>query len=314
MYKPFTNETIDMITGRYAPNTIKLNSRAFDFWVRAFFQRAQASIKLNVVDEWQDDALDVLYYWLFRFGFVGVFELARYGLIFQRGCAYGHDIYYRPTRFRFSNPNVSFDDMPNLYIGENCGLLKLTPDYMGIWDIIIYYAEKMAGLDNAVNMSIVNNKLADILFARNKASAEALKKVMDKVNKGEPTVIVDQILLNDKTDKDSPFQRFERGNLKNSYITDLQLRDMATIISMFDNEIGIPSVGFEKKERMIEDEANGKVNDSTSRARIWVNTLNRSFKQINDLFDTDMSAELTFKGGVNDVNNDDNIDRDRENA
>ena len=192
--------------------------------------------------------------------------------------------------------------------------MKLTPDYMGIWDIIIYYAEKMAGLDNAVNMSIVNNKLADILFARNKASAEALKKVMDKVNKGEPTVIVDQILLNDKTDKDSPFQRFERGNLKNSYITDLQLRDMATIISMFDNEIGIPSVGFEKKERMIEDEANGKVNDSTSRARIWVNTLNRSFKQINDLFDTDMSAELTFKGGVNDVNNDDNIDRDRENT
>ena len=83
---------------------------------------------------------------------------------------------------------------------------------------------------------------------------------------------------------------------------------------MFDNEIGIPSVGFEKKERMIEDEANGKVNDSTSRARIWVNTLNRSFKQINDLFDTDMSAELTFKGGVNNVNNDDNVDRDRENA
>lgn len=312
MYKPFSNEKIDIITGQYAPNTLKVNSAEFEFWLRAFFQRAQSAIKLNVIEEWQDDALDVLYYWLFRFGYVGVFKMPEYGLIFQKGSAYGHDIYYRPNSFRFANPNIPRP--PKLTIGEDCALLKLTPDYLGVWDCISYFAVKMAALDNALNMSIVNLKLADIMVARNRAAAETLKKVMDKVNKGESTVIIDSILHNDGQDKTEPIMRFEKTNIKNCYITDLQLKDMATIISMFDCEIGIPSIGYEKKERMITDEANGKNADASSRASIWVETLNRSFKMINNLFDVDMSAELRYKGGAANVDNDDNIVRGGENA
>lgn len=307
MYKPFYFENFDVYTGQYTPNNIKVNSVAFDFWLRAFFQRAQDAIKLNVINEWQDDALDVLYYWLFRFGYVGTFEMPEYGFIFQKGCAYGQDLYYRPTNFRFANPNVKRP--PRLTIGKDCCILKLCPDYLGVWDVINYFASKMATLDNALNMSIVNLKLADILVARNKAAAETLKKVMDKVNQGEPTVVIDSVLLNDKTDKAEPIMRFERANLKNSYITDLQLKDMASIISMFDAEIGIPTLPYQKAERFVTDEANGKNADGSSRAETWVKTLNRGFKGIYNLFGYKMSAELNFKGGFDNVNNDDNINR-----
>lgn len=309
MYKPFSFENLDVYTGQYAPNTMKYNSTAFEFWLRAFFQRAQSAIILNVIEEWDDDALDILYYWLFRFGYVGTFELDEFGFIFQKGCAYGQDIYYRPNKFRFANPNVK--KAPSLDIGKNCCILKLTPDYLGVWDIISYFATKMANLDNALNMSIVNLKLADILIARNKACAETLKKIMDKVNQGEPTVVVDSILLNDKTDKTEPIMRFEKTNLKNSYITDLQLKDMASLISMFDAEIGIPTLPYQKAERFVTDEANGKNADASSRAQIWVETLNRGFKSIEKVFGSKykMSAKLRFKGGFENVNDDDNVDR-----
>ena len=88
----------------------------------------------------------------------------------------GYDFYYQPTEAIISNPRYD----ARLKIGEECEILKLTPDYFGIWDIISYYSEKLSVLDNAINMSLINNKFAFLLGARNKAAGEALKKMLDK--------------------------------------------------------------------------------------------------------------------------------------
>ena len=308
-YCPWSNEKIDMWAGHYTPNTKKRKSKSFDYWVRTLFQRSQSAIEMNLVPEWEDDTKDVLYYWLFKYGFVGVIDTKEFGLIFQIGNAHNFDIYYRPANFKFANPYMPAEITNTDYvIGDNCAIIKLTPDYKGIWDIIEYYAEKLSSLDNAINISIENSKIPMILGARNKAAAEFLKKVIDMVNDGESAVIFDKLLLNDRTDKDIPFQLFDRENVAKNYLTSVQLADIDTLLKQFDSQVGIPSID-NKGERMYNVEALARTVDSSSRAITWVNTLNRSFKNVKKVFPDSgelVTANLTFdipEGGTNNVNN-----------
>lgn len=292
-YTPLNYGQINAIEGRFAPSNVKVyNNKSFAYWQRSLFQRACSVINFSFPYEWDQGKKDFFVYCLFRFGFVGFFETKENGLIFQPGTLRGYNIYYQPTNFIVSNP--ALENSLDLTIGEDCSLCKLTPDFMGIFDIIDYFAALLSNLDNAINMSIINNKFAWILGARNKAAAEALKKLLDKINKGEPSVILDTKLLNDQQDKDTPFQFLERTNLKQSYLTDLQLQDAQTIINRFDSEIGIPTLPYEKKERLVADEANGKQIDSTSRSVVWFETLKGSLNDVNKMFKTNITVSLRY--------------------
>ena len=166
---------------------------------------------------------------------------------------------------------------------------------MGVWDIIWYYAEKLSVLDNAINMSLINNKFAFFLGARNKTASGALKKMLDLVNKGEPAVVYDMKLLNDPTDKEMPFQQWQRDNLKNSYLTTDQLMDFQTLLNNFDAEVGIPSVPYQKKERMVTDEANMRGYDAKARSLTWYNTLTTSIDDIKKIYpDINLSVKLHY--------------------
>lgn len=144
-------------------------------------------------------------------------------------------------------------------------------------------------------MSLINQKFAFIWGARNKTAGEALKKMLDKINKGEPAVIYDMKLLNDPQDKAEPFQFMERGNLKSSYLTTDQLMDFQTLLNNFDTEIGIPVLPYQKKERMVTSEAESKIIDATSRSIVWLETLNSSFDEANKHFDwLNGKAELRY--------------------
>lgn len=299
-YAPFNYEQINLVNGTYQPSMIKkYNNAAFRFWERALFQRALSVLDINLPEDWAGSIRDFFLYCLYRFGYVAIFEHADYGLINQPCSLSGYDLYYRPTRAIIANP--AFNGSLDLQIGKECEILKLTPDYFGIWDIIAYYAEKLATLDNAINISLINNKYAFMLGAKNKQASEALKKMLDKVNAGEPAVIFDQKLQNDPNDKEQPWQFWERGNLKESYMTTEQLADFQTILHNFDTEIGIPTLPIEKKERMITDEATSKQIDAISRSSIWLDTLNSSAELVNAHYGTNIKASYKFDMEV--VNN-----------
>lgn len=283
-YTPLNYEQINISAGTYNPSPVKsFNNKTFAFWERALFQRATSVIESELPDDWDGTVKDFLYYCLFRFGYVPVFERAEFGYTFQPATLRGYDWYYQPTSALVANPMLT--ESLELKIGTDCEILKLTPDYMGIWDIISYYAEKLSTLDNAINMSLINNKFAFILGARNKVAGQALKKMMDKINKGEPAVIYDMKLLNDQTDKAEPFQVWERKNsLKDSYLTTDQLRDFQTILNNFDCEVGIPTIPYEKKERMVASEAESRQLDAQSRSTIWLECLQSSADRIKKLY------------------------------
>ena len=295
MYIPLNYDHINTIEGSYQPSVVKYrNNQVFDFWIRSLFQRACSVVEAQLPEEWTGSVKDFLYYCLFRFGYVPVWYSAEYGYTFQPGNLSGYNWYYQPTTALIANPLLK--QSLELKIGKDCEILKLTPDYRGIWDVICYYAEKLSLLDSAINMSLINNKYAFFLGARNKVAGQALKKMLDLIHKGEPAVVYDMKLLNDPTDKVEPFQVWERSNLKNNYLTTDQLKDFQTLINNFDSEVGIPTIPYEKKERMVASEADSRQIDSQSRATIWIETLNSSADAIKKIYpDINLSFKLRYE-------------------
>lgn len=291
-YMPLNYEQINVTAGTYNPSTIKAyNNKTFAFWERALFQRAQSVLKFQLPDDWTGSVRDFFYYCIFRFGYVTIFDSAEFGMTFQPCSLSGYNFYYQPVRALVANPLANFD----LNIGTECELLKLTPDYMGIWDIIWYYAEKLSTLDNAINMSLINSKFGFMIGARSKAAAEALKKMFDKINKGEAAVFYDKTLINDRKDTGPLWESPDIPNVKDNYLTHDQLQDFQTLINNFDAEIGIPSVPYQKKERMVTAEAESRTVDATSRSVVWLETLKASIKKVKELYpDITLDVELRY--------------------
>ena len=315
-YLPFNYEQLNLMAGTYFPSQVKpYNNQAFVFWQRALFQRACSTIIIDVPKEW-DRHKTLLYWSLFAYGFCGVFDLPEFGKCFNPVEISGYNFYYEPTKAILANPALpAKEEGANEFeIGKTCEIIKLTPDYKGIFDIISYYAEKLASMDCAINTAIINTKFAYIVGAKNKAAAEVLKKMFDKVSRGEPAVFFDSKLANDPNSKDEPWQALFRDNLKQSYIITDLLRDFQTILNDFDCEVGIPTIPYEKKERMVTSEAESRQIDATSRSIIWFEELERTCKIANEFlgFGSDgikVSLRYNMEGGEEDVSSENNTDR-----
>lgn len=315
-YMPLNYEQINIRESTFFPTSVKtLNTRTFKFWQRGLFQRACSTLLIKMPEIWQPNK-DLLYYCLFAFGFVGCGELPDLGKWFNPGTFYGFNFYYRPTHFILTNPYFDKADGIKLEIGKDCEIIKLTPDYMGIWDIITYYAEKLATIDVAINTAIINSKYAFAAGAKNKAAAEVLKTIFDRINRGEPGVFFDKKLANEGTDDSEPWQFLKIQDVKTNYILTDLLRDFQTLINDFDTEIGIPTLPYEKKERLVTDEAQSKAIDATSRSIVWYDTLKDSFDRANEFlgFTDGNKLEVTLrydliKGGKDNGDREDNADR-----
>ena len=281
-YIPMNYHNINVGAGTYNPSPVKAyNNRTFGYWVRALFQRAVSVIEFDLPDTWQGNIKDFFHYCLFRYGYVAIFDHKEFGLVFQPCTLSGFNFFYQPVDALISNPKYN----ATLKIGETCELLKLTPDYIGIWDVIEYYAERFSCLDNAINMSLINCKTPYILGAKNKTASSALKKIIDLVNRGEPAVIFDEKLMNDPNTKDTPFQLLELlRDPKSAYLTTDQLADFRTILDNFDAEIGIPCLPYQKKERLVSDEATMRTYDGSARSLTWYNTLTSSIDEVKKLY------------------------------
>lgn len=310
-YTPLNYDQINNINGHIQPSMLKYcNSITYAYWQRSLYQRTISTIDFKgLPDTWEGAVRDFFYWCIFSYGYVGVFDTDEFGLSFQPGALYGFDFYYQPTEFIVANPKLN----KRFTIHKDTELIRLCPDYRGIWDIISYYAMLLSALDSGINMSIINNKFAYLIGAKNKPAAESLKKIFDKINAGEPAVIFDNNLLpQDPDSKEEPWSFLERSNLKESYLTTDQLMDRSTLLSSFDAEIGIRSVPYQKKERLVTAEAESREQDSTARLEVWKATLDSSLELVNKMFNTSISAELTYERSDELGTEQDNPDRDRK--
>ena len=299
MYYPLNYDAITWAGGHNPPAHVKAyNNKSYAYWERALFQRACSVFDFKLPEEWQKQA-DFFYWILFRFGYLMIAYDERFGTFFQPVALNGYDFYYQPTEAILSNPKLQ----KRYIIHEDCELLKLTPDFFGAWDIISYYAEKLSTLDVAINTNIINSKVAYLLGAKNKTAAEALKTLMDRINQGEPAVYYDKVLNAGKPGEDTPliFQPVQK--IRENYILMDQLRDMQTLLNSFDCEVGIPTVPYQKAERMVTAEAESKEADAISRVTVWAKSLDASLENVNRMFpELDISYTRRWENGTGEDN------------
>lgn len=295
MYIPFMYKDLNVYAGLYSPATQKnRNNKSFDYWMRQLYFRLKGNLEFDFADVWQGEVKDYIIAVILLHGYVGVAHDEELGLFAQYCNAYGFNFYYQPTKFTVANPY--WKESKTYDIGKNGLLIRALPDYAGFYDILSYYAEKLSLLDNSLNMALVNSKIPHILGGKNKSSVMALKQIMDKINKGESSVFYDRRISD--TESGEPFQFIELFG-KDKYIIDLLLADRQTIINDFDTEIGIKSLPYNKKERLIANEVDIKGNEASTKLNVVISTINDDLKKVNDMYHVDFSVKPLRRGDDN---------------
>lgn len=305
-----TSEQAQMLDDLHIPKEYYTEkSIVYQFWFRSLLHKINSSIIFDNLPKGWDE--DFLMFCLWLKGYVIVWKselknLEQYGengVLFSSGVASGMDFYYQPTDASIVNP--VYQPKKPLKVHKECEILKLTPDYCGVLDIITHYAEQLAELSKGIDMSIINTKYALVFEADNEAQAASLKSVVDAVQSGSPCAFYKNTNSKEVMPKKEPFQVFNQEMGKN-YIIDKQLDDLDHILNQFYTEIGISStMSIEKKERLVTAEAEFAGAQSQARISCWLRSLEQSLDIINNKYNTKIGVSYACEN---------NIDTDRSAA
>ena len=306
----FDENNADLLNNMHIPSTYYYGqSEVYKYWFRSLLHKIDSSIIFKNLPKGFSN--DFFMFCLWVRGYLLFFKTDRYdlqeygenGVVFNPCFLSGYDFYYQPIKATVCNPKLpvrfeyEFDLRGN--DKDKAALLKLTPDFKGVLDILDYYAAKLAGMSEAIDMSIINSKLGIIATASNEVQAATLKAVYDKLQRGEPLIVFDdQTKDNDEIiPRKEPFEVWIQELKKNYILTD-QLQDMQTILDSFYTEIGLP-VAIEKKERLVTSETDFASAQSQARISCWVETLKESLDVINERFNLNIEVEYARENDNN---------------
>lgn len=262
------------------------------------FQRALSVFDFSIPNNWEKNFfLNTLY----GVGFLVIVPTDEFGTICQFGNIYGYDVFYQPARASVVNPVFSEMGISNKYtdmrIWSDCGLLRLTPDYSGIFKICSYYAELLATAAASLQVNLLNTKFSYIFGARNKQQAESLKRMYDDLASGQSAVFIDKNLYDENGELAVSMLTQDVSSV---YIGSNLLNDMRQILNDFDSMIGIPNANLQKKERLITDEANMNNFETKAICYVWKEMLDADMKRCNELYDLGLSVRFRKEAEVND--------------
>lgn len=269
-YKNARNSTVN-------PSTVHIRDTGLQrYFARYLLQKTISVFKWDMPKTW---SRNYLLYTLYCWGYVAVINTDKFGVIPQQCTLGGFDVFYQPKFATVANPLLR--GIINPVIGKQCELLRLQPDYGGVMDIVNFYADMLALSAETASTNLLNSKLAYVFASDGKAGAESFKKLYDQIASGEPAAYIDKNLYRDDG---TPTWNFFNQNLKETYIAGDILNDMRLWEMKFDNEIGIPTTNTTKKERLITDEANSAIEESRTKAQLWLDELQESCRKINNMF------------------------------
>lgn len=292
---PFYYTELNNLRGHKVPSVgFCYDSETYFFFWRSLYQRLASKFKWEVPKHWDKEVFE---FTLYSFGFVGIFDANKYattpnqrfGIIPAPSTVSGVGVQMQPTKIRTANPHFYMPYSETIY--EGAGLIKLTSDYMGILDIVDFYAKELATLWSSIDQSIINSRFAYIISANSESAAATLKAIFDARNSGKPLMVYDKEKLKKKQpiDKSLPIDNqepFELLDLRvgENYITDKLLADYRRILVQFDTEIGIPNNPYEKGERLITNEVESNSAETVARFTFMMDCLERSLKKTYEVF------------------------------
>lgn len=295
---PYTADQVSGYNGSYNPAGVKIDSYTYRYFLRDLYQRVGYFIKWhNLPETWLQDYLN---FSLVYCGYCGVLSTEEYGVIPQWGTLSGWGIYQQPNRLSVVN---TYLQRPQMLIGRECELLRLTPDLRGLWDVIDFYAVKLSLVSKAFDMSAISSKVSWALAASSRAAAQTIKAIFDKAQAGEPLVVYDAAALlptDDNFPKQPPWQEYHR-DVHEGLILEETLDAMDRLYHQFYTVVGIPYSNT-RQERTLQLQAEMDAGGTQSRVQQMIDNLERSCERVNKLYGLDIHAEL--RGGTYAANTD----------
>lgn len=290
----YTYEFINGYNSIVSPSTVHVkNTGLARFFKRYLLQEAMAPFKWKLPENFAENYFKmVLYVW----GYIGIIEDPGYGVFPQHGGLGGYTAQYQPAYMLIDNPVLNLHIRP--VIDRDVALIRLQPDYMGLFDLVDFYGDLMALSAETAGVNILNSKLSYVFAADNKASSESMKKLYDNIASGEPAQFVDKNLFDDEGRLKMEMFTQDVGR---NFIADKLLDALRTIRCMFLTAIGIPNANTDKKERLIVDEVNANNFETQANCAQWLEELQKGCKKARDMFGIDISVDWRdeLKGGGN---------------
>lgn len=297
---PFNIENI--VASSYTPRgVIKTNNASFRFFSRYLWEKI---LSVFVFDLPPTFGKELFLNALFANGVVTIVPTAKYGLLAQWGVYGGYNVNYQPRYMLFSNPLLPELSGRELVIGKDCAVIRLTDDWLGVVDLVAFYAGKMALATQAIDVNLINSKLAYVFAAKDKTQAQSFKKLMDTINNGETSVVVDKSLFTE--DGTANWQAFQQ-NLKQTYIVTELLNDCAKIEDEFNTRIGIPNANTEKRERLISDEVNANNVETSILAAGWLENIHEGCETVREMYGATITADWRVKPNVGNAERSDDV-------
>ena len=295
---PYTSSQIQWANSAYAPNSVRVDSLTKRYFQRDLFHRLFYFVKWkNLPITWDESYINFSLAWC---GYCGVIDGGKYGIVPQWGALSGWGIYCQPNLLSVVN---KYFNMPTMLIGDECELLRMTPDYIGVWDVVDYFSVKLALVSRDFDMSAINSTVSYAVAAKNKAAANTIKYLFDQAQRGEPLVVYDQkALLPNDGENEQPWQLLTRDVHDGLILQECQ-EAIANLYHSFDTVMGIPYSSTAKKERTLTVEAQATAGETQSRIQAYVNNLSRSCERVNRMFGTNISVELRGEQNANAGNN-----------
>lgn len=286
---PAEYDVCNLIANQVSPNTLHCNNTAlFGYYRRYLLQEVFSIYKWELPEDWDEDYFK---YCLFCSGYVGIIKTEEFGIIPQYCTLGGYNVFYRPAWIMVSNPLLP--ETLQLNIDKDCSIIKLTPDYLGIMDLVNHYADKMALASETIDIDLCNAMVSTVFGAETQTEAAALKKMYDKIRSGNPAVVIGKKFFNeDGSPRWTPFQ----NNVKNTYIVTDLIADLRRIKQEFLTDIGCPNANTDKRERLINSEVNANNVETKSKVELWLESIQKGIAKTKKLFgDLPLSVEYRFK-------------------
>lgn len=198
-----------------------------------------------------------------------------------------------------NNPTTAVIAVPILgnftrTIGVDCQVVFLertrTKAYYSFNRIIDIYAEKLASADGAIDVNLMNSRLAYIAEAETKAQADTIKELYDSVSEGNPLVVYRKDVLSAGDGLKVFF-----GNVKNNFIADVLQDSKRTIVNEFLTCLGINNANTDKRERLLTNEVNANNIELQVNTALWKYNLERNVNRVHKIFpELEFDMKLRF--------------------
>lgn len=196
----------------------------------------------------------------------------------------GYNIYNRPTTCVIANPVLGNFERT---IGDDCALIHLKNDYLGIQNLIDLYSYFLSAADSSIAVNLMNSKVSFIGECTTKSQLLAIKKMYDKISEGEPAVFVG----------DGIKSNFTYLNPSNTFIADKIVEIRKEFRDEFLALMGIANANTNKKERLISAEVNASNTETDYNVYHWLQNIQSGLDTANRLFGLNLSVRKTEFGG-----------------